>query len=243
MTLTGACPGTVLVQIATGIQSGLPALLGGVLGGIAFVRYGSVLKRTPSSSTSPLEEKDRTVHTKFDINPNHVLLVYEVLCSALITAFSIFGLNRATPLLHPIVGGVLIGGAQATSLLLTGKAIGVSTAYEEIGHWFWHFVAAGQGDKPPPTKTLTFAVGLFIGSVVLFQSGIQAPAEQTGISPTRALFGGFTMVFGSRLAGGCTSGHGISGMSAFSISSIISVVAMFAGGILTAWGLLLGGLA
>lgn len=39
------------------------------------------------------------------------------------------------------------------------------------------------------------------------------------------------MIFGSRLAGGCTSGHGISGMSQLSISSVISVAAMFAGGI------------
>ena len=42
------------------------------------------------------------------------------------------------------------------------------------------------------------------------------------------------MIFGARLAGGCTSGHGISGMSTFSISSIITVMAMLSGGILTA---------
>jgi uncharacterized membrane protein YedE/YeeE len=46
------------------------------------------------------------------------------------------------------------------------------------------------------------------------------------------------MVFGARIAGGCTSGHGISGMSLLSVASIISVCAMFGGGI--AWGLLVG---
>lgn len=39
------------------------------------------------------------------------------------------------------------------------------------------------------------------------------------------------MVFGARLAGGCTSGHGISGMSTLSISSIVTVASIFSGGI------------
>jgi uncharacterized membrane protein YedE/YeeE len=38
------------------------------------------------------------------------------------------------------------------------------------------------------------------------------------------------MVFGARLAGGGTSGHGITGMSQLSISSFITVAAMFGGG-------------
>ena len=46
----------------------------------------------------------------------------------------------------------------------------------------------------------------------------------------RAVLGGTIMLFGSRLAGGCTSGHGISGMSLLSVSSFVSVAAMFAGG-------------
>jgi uncharacterized membrane protein YedE/YeeE len=42
--------------------------------------------------------------------------------------------------------------------------------------------------------------------------------------------GGVLLTIGSRIAGGCTSGHGISGMSLLSVSSFISVGAMFAGG-------------
>jgi len=52
------------------------------------------------------------------------------------------------------------------------------------------------------------------------------------ISNARAVFGGAVMVVGARIAGGCTSGHGISGMSQLSVSSIISVVSMFGAGIL-----------
>lgn len=54
----------------------------------------------------------------------------------------------------------------------------------------------------------------------------------------RAILGGIAMVLGARIAGGCTSGHGISGMSLLSVSSIISVCAIFGGGIF--WGVVVG---
>lgn len=233
MASTGACPGTVLVQLATGIKSGIPTVLGGIIGGILYTRFGSGLRRGVSASTPSLDTKAHTIQTKFNMNPNHVLLIYEVMCLAVVGVSTVFGLNRSAPSLHPVVGGVLIGGAQATSLLLTGNAVGVSTAYEEAGRFFWYFLAPGQRGSRPPTKAMTFALGILIGSFALSQV-IPTDAHVANISGIRALVGGCIMVFGARLAGGCTSGHGISGMSTFSISSIITVMAMFGGGILTA---------
>ena len=52
-----------------------------------------------------------------------------------------------------------------------------------------------------------------------------------GISVPVALLGGFASIFGARMAGGCTSGHGISGMSTLSVSSFVTMAAMFGGGI------------
>ena len=45
---------------------------------------------------------------------------------------------------------------------------------------------------------------------------------------------GFMMLVGARLADGCTSGHGLSGMAQLAVGSTIAVAAMFAGGIATA---------
>ena len=52
-------------------------------------------------------------------------------------------------------------------------------------------------------------------------------------APT-AFLAGFVMLLGARIAGGCTSGHGISGMAQLSVGSTVAVAAMFAGGILAA---------
>jgi len=61
-------------------------------------------------------------------------------------------------------------------------------------------------------------------------------------SPTRryavAFAAGFIMLFGARLADGCTSGHGLSGTAQLAVGSMVAVAAMFAGGIATALALL-----
>jgi hypothetical protein len=49
-----------------------------------------------------------------------------------------------------------------------------------------------------------------------------------------AFVGGFVLLFGARLAGGCTSGHGISGISQLAVGSVITVIFMFVGGIIAA---------
>ena len=76
---------------------------------------------------------------------------------------------------------------------------------------------------------------------------------QTGIAPTeifdlsvmlepRNLFimivGGFLIGFGSRYAGGCTSGHAISGLANLQMPSLVAVIGFFIGGLIMTWFLL-----
>ena len=56
-----------------------------------------------------------------------------------------------------------------------------------------------------------------------------------GLSAGVSFIGGFLMLFGSRLAAGCTSAHGISGFPMLLVHSWIAVPAMFAGGIVSAF--------
>ena len=49
-----------------------------------------------------------------------------------------------------------------------------------------------------------------------------------------ALIGGLLMGVGARWAWGCTSGHGISGLSQLSVASLVSVICFFAGGVVSA---------
>jgi uncharacterized membrane protein YedE/YeeE len=232
MTLTGACPGTVLVQLTTGVPSAPYALLGALVGGIAFARFSTSLRRSPPG----YDPSKATVHAKYNFDINYVILAYEVLCAAVIGLVSALGPGSSYTSLSPIVGGIMLGGAQAASLILTSNPVGVSTAYEELGQLFWRTWDSifHPSDKPTPAphiKSLPFTMGILPGSLLLANTLALSPVgPEPHIPPLTAFLGGVAMVFGGRLAGGCTSGHGISGMAQFSIASIVSVAAMFVAG-------------
>ncbi len=56
----------------------------------------------------------------------------------------------------------------------------------------------------------------------------------SGVEAHWAFIGGFLLLFGARMAGGCTSGHGLSGVAVLQVHSIVAVGSMFVGGIGTA---------
>jgi uncharacterized membrane protein YedE/YeeE len=94
------------------------------------------------------------------------------------------------------------------------------------------------GKRPMPTiKATGFALGTLLGSWMLSGTVERrlGPVESIDIRIVKAIGGGILLSIGSRMAGGCTSGHGISGMSMLSISSFVTVAAMFGGGIALAY--------
>jgi len=227
MTLTGACPGTVLPQIVTGIRSGPWVFLGCLVGGAAWVRYKQSddfrERKLKGSVNAPPKSAD-TVAPLLHITEKRGLLIYEALCLGILSTATFFAPGKGNVLLPPVVGGLLIGASQLASLVLTGNALGISAAYETI----WEALYA-KGHRPSLGSPI-FAAGTMLGSFVLSQIVTLPTPPEVQISPLTAVAGGAIIIVGSRLAGGCTSGHGISGMSMLSISSFISVGAMFAGG-------------
>ncbi|KAK6999777.1 UPF0394 inner membrane protein YeeE, partial [Biomphalaria glabrata] len=81
---------------------------------------------------------------------------------------------------------------------------------------------------------------VFYVSGAILGARLSASASDTigtveGIGQWYSFFGGLVMLYGSRLAGGCTSGHGLSGMGLLALISFVAVPSMFAGGISTAF--------
>lgn len=146
--------------------------------------------------------------------------------------------------------GVAFGLVGAAAILLWGP-IGVSTTYPrfvgEIAKLFDPSFAAGSSYlakvgallKPETFLVLGLPIGGFIGARI---SGRKAPAcemvhameRSTGRRYLDAFLGGFLILFGARLAGGCTSGHIISGIMQLSVSGMVFGAGVFAAGIVTA---------
>ncbi|MCJ1432824.1 hypothetical protein MMC27_002181 [Xylographa pallens] len=244
MTISGACPGTVFSQVATGIASGFFTLAGAVLGGILWTGYGSRLKRQPSSAPARAASSGPpTIQSQLEISTTQALVAYEGSCLVIILLIAMLAPQTSLPPRVPIVGGLLIGATQASSLLLTNNPLGTSSSFEEIGHWFWYAWQALTGSdqlrsvpEKPSTRSMTFVIGVMVGSWAFAQlateylSVTKTLSESPSISAQNAFAGGCMMIFGARLAGGCTSGHGISGMATMGIASFVSVASMFAGG-------------
>jgi uncharacterized membrane protein YedE/YeeE len=232
MVLTGACPGTVVAQLGNRVNSSLYVVVGGVLGAAFHAKFG---KSLVASCQSPHPTTGETVGAKLKISPMKVFLAFEAMCTLVVGTATWVTPKRSYASLHPVAGGLLIGGAQAMSILLTDTPLGVSTAYDQIGRYIWRALGVRDVAAPPsPPQALMFALGILGGSAALSTYMPPAAVEVVHISKLSAIVGGFAMIFGARAAGGCTSGHGISGLSAFSFSSLVTVTAMFGAGIVMA---------
>ncbi len=122
-----------------------------------------------------------------------------------------------------LAGGVLIGLAAALMLLGAGRIAGVSgIAARAFG--------IGTGSMPR-AGAWAFVIGLPLGAlVVAVLSGAAAPAFA---GPLPLVLAGLMVGVGTRLGSGCTSGHGVCGMSRLSQRSLVATATFMATGIAT----------
>lgn len=162
---------------------------------------------------------------------------------------------------NPYVVGVLIGILSMFTFYTANKPLGVSTAFSRTAGMIEKFVAPEyvannlyfQEKTPKIDWQWMLVVGILIGAFLSAKlSGdyekVVVPRlwqERFGKSKTKRLIwsflGGVILLFGARLAGGCTSGHGISGTLQLAISGWLFFVVLFISGIITA-KLIYGGL-
>lgn len=146
----------------------------------------------------------------------------------------------------PVVSGIIIGLMVPALYLILGRRFGVSSTLRHIGamclpnakpdylrlhNWrqhTWSLVYIGG-----------LALGAFIGAQFLTSQplDILPPAANSAGGVLRLAFGGTLVGFGTRYAGGCTSGHTISGIANLNWPSVVASAAFFAGGVAATWGL------
>ena len=150
------------------------------------------------------------------------------------------------PPLHWIAAGAGIAAITLALLFIANKRLGISTGFEDVCSLVVSFpyfrrstVQSGRHWRLP------FIAGLLIG-------GFLSAALSVGWAPTWDLgmldqalalghagklawmfAGGLFIGFGTRLGGGCTSGHGIFGLSNFELPSLVTTLSFMIGGIAT----------
>ncbi|XP_012942680.1 UPF0394 inner membrane protein YeeE isoform X2 [Aplysia californica] len=246
MTLAGACPGMVLAQVGAAVPHSVLTVTGGLLGVYLYALTDPVLPysiyRKRAKQPSKLDEQMGTPYFNMAL-PLAALMGLFVFGLEVFFPWTteveqsgsgLFGL-RSWP---PFVVGMLIGSLQAPAVLILHDTLGSSSSYCTIASQALHI--------PPLERPLAYLSGftsgmsnwwqvIFVGGAVV-GAHLSAQASGTlhtvdGVGPMSALVGGLLMIFGARMASGCTSGHGLSGMGLLSLHSLVAVPAMFAGAI------------
>jgi uncharacterized membrane protein YedE/YeeE len=130
------------------------------------------------------------------------------------------------------MGGLLIGLAAAIMLLGLGRIAGVSGMAAR---------ATGIADSGAPRNVaIAFVIGLPLGALLISQTvgtvNVNFPAS---IWPL--IIGGLLVGYGTRLGSGCTSGHGVCGLSRLSPRSMVATGMFMASGFVTVGLLRAGG--
>ncbi len=153
----------------------------------------------------------------------------------------------------PYVVGAAIGVLSWFALATADKPLGITTAFENTAALVekaavpnveqtneYYAAKAKEGKSPKIDWEWMLVLGVFVGALLSATLSSDRTTETVpGLWRNRfggnvakrlaaAFLGGGLMMFGARLAQGCTSGHGISGALQLAVSSWVFVVVMFA---------------
>jgi len=124
-----------------------------------------------------------------------------------------------------LAGGMLIGLATGMALLMNGKIAGITGV---VGRIF-------RGVPGDTAWRVWFVAGLVVGGAATF--ALYPPSAEYIAQATtgQIALAGLLVGLGTRLGGGCTSGHGVCGVSRGSVRSVAGTLTFIAAGILTVY--------
>lgn len=158
------------------------------------------------------------------------------------------------PAWSPYLVGAAIGVLSWLTFYFSDQPIGASSAYARIAGFAGKLFAPRHTgslhyfkENPPRLDwEFIFVAGIILGGAIAALTGDEFANEwcppmwearfgdSIALRAAAACGGGLLMAFGARLAGGCTSGHGISGTLQLNLASWIAVICFFIGGIAVA---------
>ena len=128
-------------------------------------------------------------------------------------------------LLNSFIGGILIGIAAIIIFLTNGRIMGISgilgnlMTLKETDQIYWR---------------IAFLLGVLIGPLIFTILFKEIKSEMVA-NTTFLIISGFLVGLGTSLGNGCTSGHGICGLSRFSIRSIVATLVFVISGMITVY--------
>lgn len=244
MSILGYCPGTLPISLGQGSTDAFWGIVGGLIGGILYTLLYPVIV--------PMLGEDFGKETLFSLMGGDFSAVY-IVVALLISAVMVVGafllhrldVKNGNPSKKWIVTGI---GLAILNVILfyqgwQNRPLGASTSYPYVGD---SIVGLTQNDYfPTCTSSGGWQIWFLLGALIA--GFIYAVATKTfrvrliqerwveykGNSKSKriiwAIVGGAILIFGARMADGCTSGHIISGGMQFAVSSYVFAIFTFIG--------------
>jgi uncharacterized membrane protein YedE/YeeE len=123
--------------------------------------------------------------------------------------------------INSLIGGVLIGVSVSLMLLWSGRVTGIGGIINGV-------MTPVKGDA---LWRLLFVAGLFLGGIVMRQLNPKVFENTVSSGVLTTIVAGLLVGFGTILGSGCTSGHGVCGISRMSPRSLVATFVFMAAGI------------
>lgn len=237
MAILGYCPGTMAISLGEGSIDALIGIIGGLLGGFV---YTLVLP----SIQSILGPNLGVISLNSIINNNSFFYVFVFIVGGIFIVIS-FWLHKIEKIKNYkwLITGIALAFLNTIvfSANMSNRPIGASTTYPYVADLI---LEATENDYFTKIKTsgnweLIFLTGAFLAGLIIslvkkdFKLNLIHSnwKKYKGTSQFNRIFwafiGGFILIFGARMAGGCTSGHVISGGMQLAASSLVFAVFVF----------------
>lgn len=246
MAVLGYCPGTLAISLGEGSIDALLGIIGGLVGGLVFAGLWPSLQELIGPDTGAV-----SLSTQIGDRPWLYYLLVLVLSGLILLA--VWRVDRRENAgksdkkwLWAGVGLALLNGVMILDAT-SGRPIGASTAFPWVAAQLTGLGELGYIRRitSPGSWEAVFLLGAFLAALAgSLLRGTFRPTliydhwrRYKGNGPTRrilwSLFGGFLIVFGARMAGGCTSGHILSGGMQLAKSGLIFAAFVFTSFLLT----------
>jgi uncharacterized membrane protein YedE/YeeE len=244
MAILGYCPGTLPVSLGEGSIDALLGIIGGLVGGIVY----TILLPSIQSILGP----DLGSISLYTLVGQHQFVFYFLdIIIGIAFVWIGFILNRKEKSTNYkwLYAGIGLAILNAVVFLTVGtnRIIGASTAYPFVADLITGTTQNSYFPKiqGPGQWELLFLTGAFVSGIVisLFRKEFKITLihsnweKYKGNSVAKRIIwsfiGGFILIIGARMAGGCTSGHILSGGMQLSLSSLVFAIFVFAGLLLT----------
>lgn len=244
MAILGYCPGTMAVSLGEGSVDALVGIIGGLTGGYVFTVLLPDLQWIIGESFGKI-----SLYTF--VGSNKIIYFSLVMIIGTLLTWASFAIskNKFKTSKKWIMSGIGLAVLNVIVFLkfTTNRPIGASTSYPYLADVITNTTANSYFSKihTPGHWEAIFLLGAilaaFIVSVIKKQFKLRLIysnwEKNKGKSSIKriiwAFTGGFILIFGARMAGGCTSGHIISGGMQLAVSSSIFAIFMFTGLIIT----------